>query len=64
MPMNPDPKGLSPMPSTKRFGTGLGIPFAFKICHAHGGKLTFELSPGGGTRVRLCLPAYTETEEQ
>lgn len=64
MPMNPDPKGLSPMPSTKRFGTGLGIPFAFKICHAHGGKLTFESSPGGGTRVRLCLPAYTETEEQ
>jgi signal transduction histidine kinase len=62
MPMSPDPKGLSPMPSTKRFGTGLGIPFAFKVAQAHGGKLAFERSPSGGTRVRLSLPIYAEVE--
>ncbi|MGH8504235.1 MAG: ATP-binding protein [Gammaproteobacteria bacterium] len=56
MPMNPEPKGLAPMPSTKRFGTGLGIPFAFKVCQAHGGKIVFEQSPDGGARVRLSLP--------
>ena len=56
LPFNPHPTNLSPGPSTKRFGTGLGIPFAFKICHAHGGNLKFETAPGGGTRVRLSLP--------
>jgi signal transduction histidine kinase len=61
MPMNVDPKGLSPVPTTKRFGTGLGIPFAFKICRAHDGKLSYEQSPGGGTRVRFCLPLNAET---
>lgn len=62
MPMNPEPNGLSPMPSTKRFGTGLGIPFAFKVCHAHNGKLAFEQAPGGGTRVRLSLPIRAAEE--
>jgi signal transduction histidine kinase len=62
MPIDPDPKGLSPLPSTKRFGTGLGIPFAFKISQAHGGKLAFESSPKGGTRVRLILPSHAPAE--
>jgi signal transduction histidine kinase len=62
MPMNPEPRGLSPVPSTKRFGTGLGIPFAFKVAHAHGGRLAFERSPSGGARVRLSLPVQPSTE--
>ncbi|MGI8738386.1 MAG: ATP-binding protein [Gammaproteobacteria bacterium] len=62
MPMNPDPKGLAPVPSTKRFGTGLGIPFAFKVSQAHGGRIVFEQAPGGGTRVRLSLPTNDSIE--
>lgn len=56
MPFEPKPTDLSPGPSTKRFGTGLGIPFAFKIVKAHAGQLKFESAPLGGTRVRLELP--------
>ena len=59
IPFTPQPTNLSPGPSTKRFGTGLGIPFAFKICHAHNGSLKFESSPHGGTRVRISLPSAT-----
>lgn len=56
MPFNPAPGEMSPGPSTKRYGTGLGIPFAFKVCAAHGGTLSHEPAAGGGTRVRLSLP--------
>jgi signal transduction histidine kinase len=56
MPFEPKPTDLSPGPSTKRFGTGLGIPFAFKIVKAHAGQLIYESAPQGGTRVRLELP--------
>jgi signal transduction histidine kinase len=57
MPFQPKPTGLSPGPSTKRFGTGLGIPFAYKIVTAHAGNIHYETAPTGGTRVRLELPA-------
>jgi signal transduction histidine kinase len=56
MPFAPNPSQLSPGPSTKRFGTGLGIPFAFKVCEALGGKITFSARPGGGTLVSMELP--------
>ncbi|MDX1607191.1 MAG: ATP-binding protein, partial [Candidatus Competibacterales bacterium] len=56
LPFHPEPGGLHPGPTTKRFGTGLGIPFAFKVVQVHGGSLTFDPRPGGGTRVRLRLP--------
>ena len=59
IPFEPKPTGLTPGPSTKRFGTGLGIPFAFKIVKAHAGHLHYEHAPLGGTRVRLELPAMT-----
>ena len=61
MPFQPEPRALSPGPSTKRFGTGLGIPFAFKVCEAHGGRLAFMTAPTGGTRVRLELPMIAES---
>lgn len=56
MPFIPDPRTLSPGPSTKRFGTGLGIPFAFKVCETLSGKIVFRERPGGGTIVELELP--------
>jgi len=57
MPFQPEPKGLTPGPSTKRFGTGLGIPVAFKVCRAHGWNLEFEPGENGGTRITISGPA-------
>ncbi|MBO9468582.1 HAMP domain-containing protein [Endozoicomonas sp. G2_2] len=52
----PDPQASAPLPTTKRRGTGLGIPFAYKVIHAHDGELNYDSAPGGGTRVRVRLP--------
>ncbi|MEJ2591654.1 MAG: HAMP domain-containing sensor histidine kinase [Candidatus Thiodiazotropha sp.] len=56
MPFEPRPVDLTPGPTTKRFGTGLGIPFAFKICRGHAGELSFTRLPEAGTRVCCRLP--------
>ncbi|MEQ1768119.1 MAG: ATP-binding protein, partial [Methylotenera sp.] len=55
MPFTPDPSAMS-APTTKRFGTGLGIPFAFKVCDALGGELKFNARPEGGTAITILLP--------
>ncbi|MEX2516102.1 MAG: ATP-binding protein [Gammaproteobacteria bacterium] len=60
MPFDPKPGNLSPGPSTKRFGTGLGIPIAFKICQAHGWRLEFNVLPGRGTEVLIHAPIASE----
>ena len=49
IPFMPEPSELAPGPSTKRFGTGLGIPIAFKICSTHGFRLDFVVHEGRGT---------------
>ncbi len=56
MPFTPDPHALSPGPTTKRFGTGLGIPFAFKVCDVLGGSIEFLANPPQGTTIKLSLP--------
>lgn len=56
MPFTPDPHAASPGPSTKRFGTGLGIPFAFKVCEALSIQIAFHKRVGGGTLITLLLP--------
>jgi len=53
---DPKPGSLTPGPTTKRLGTGLGIPFAFKVCHAHGGTIKFVQNSPTGTRVHIDLP--------
>jgi C4-dicarboxylate-specific signal transduction histidine kinase len=59
IPFIPDPSDLTPGPTTKRFGTGLGIPVAFKVCKAHGWDLRFEVVDNAGTRITLVAPAAT-----
>ena len=56
LPFRPEPGNLEPGPSTKRFGTGLGIPIAFKICQSHGWNLTFEVIENSGTLVKITAP--------
>lgn len=56
MPFLPVPGDLAPGPSTKRFGTGLGIPVAFKVCKAHGWTLDFEVIDNVGTIVTVTAP--------
>ena len=62
MPFEPVPGNLEPGPSTKRFGTGLGIPIAFKICQSHGWDLKFNIREGQGTEVVISAPLSAETE--
>ncbi|NIP72830.1 MAG: PAS domain-containing protein [Gammaproteobacteria bacterium] len=38
-------------------GTGLGLPMIYNIVQEHGGSVMLGESPGGGTRVRIDLPA-------
>lgn len=61
MPFTPDPSAASPAPTTKRFGTGLGIPFGFKVCDAIGATMTFSVRPKGGTMITLTLPKRLAT---
>ena len=57
IPFLPRPSDLTPGPTTKRFGTGLGIPIAFKVCKAHGWTLAFQVIDNSGTRVTITAPA-------
>jgi signal transduction histidine kinase len=42
--------------STKKSGTGLGLPMAKRIADEHGGSLTVKSEPGKGTDFTLRLP--------
>lgn len=53
-------KALLPFYSTKKTGTGLGLPLCREIVEAHGGKLSLEANPGGGLKVTCWLPASDE----
>ncbi len=56
MPFIPEPNSTSPGVSTKRFGTGLGIPFVFKVCEVLNGQIEFKPLQPNGTLVKLTLP--------
>jgi signal transduction histidine kinase len=46
---------FEPFKTTKSRGLGLGMPYAQKIIHQHGGQITVESRPGTGTQVRIEL---------
>jgi signal transduction histidine kinase len=43
--------------STKRGGTGLGLPIARRIVEGHGGALSYHSEPGRGTTFTITLKA-------
>lgn len=47
---------FAPFFTTKKHGTGLGLNISHKIAKSHGGSLTVEETPGGGTTFVLALP--------
>jgi two-component system nitrogen regulation sensor histidine kinase GlnL len=48
---------FEPFFSTKKTGTGLGLPISARIIDRHGGKLDFETQPGR-TTFRIVIPAH------
>ena len=61
LPFEPRPGNLEPGPSTKRFGTGLGLPIAYKICQTHGWDLSFNVRKGAGTEAIITAPGAAGT---
>ncbi|HET7452318.1 MAG TPA: ATP-binding protein, partial [Thermoanaerobaculia bacterium] len=49
-------KIFEPYFSTRDAGVGLGLAMTRKIVHDHGGDLTAENLPGGGSRFTFVLP--------
>jgi PAS domain S-box-containing protein len=49
-------KIFRPFVTTKRGGTGLGLPLCRKIVEAHGGAIDVSSQVGAGTTVRVRLP--------
>jgi signal transduction histidine kinase len=49
------PRIFDPYFTTRRAGTGLGLPIAKNIIDALGGTLTVVSTPGAGTRIRIEL---------
>jgi signal transduction histidine kinase len=51
---------FEPFFSTKKEGTGLGLPISARIIDRHGGTLDFKTQPKRGTIFRIVLPSYEE----
>ena len=49
---------FEPFFSTKKEGTGLGLPISARIIDRHGGTLDFETQPERGTIFRIVLPSH------
>lgn len=52
-----------PLFTTKKRGTGLGLPIVANIVQRHDGLVSLESTPGKGTTFRLSLPRRDASEE-
>lgn len=53
-----------PFFTTKKKGTGLGLPLAQKIVHAHSGILDLKSEPGQGTEFTIKIPVRHKSGRQ
>lgn len=53
---------FEPFNTTKSRGLGLGMPYAQKIIHQHGGQITVQSRQGKGTEVKIELPANERSQ--
>lgn len=53
---------FEPYFTTRRTGTGLGLPIARNIIEGMGGRITVQSTPGAGTRLDIDLPFLRPTE--
>jgi signal transduction histidine kinase len=51
---------FDPYFTTRRGGTGLGLPIAKNIVEGLGGSIAVRSEPGAGTEIRIELPVHTE----
>ncbi|MFA7399737.1 MAG: ATP-binding protein, partial [Sideroxydans sp.] len=57
-------RAFEPYMTTKPKGTGLGLPIVKKIVEEHGGRISIDNQPQGGTCVSILLPLLAvEIEE-
>ncbi len=63
--IDPDHLGhvFDPYFTTKRGGTGLGLPIAKNIIEGLGGSITIESAPGAGTEIRVELPYNSQAAD-
>ncbi|MGE3877839.1 MAG: PAS domain-containing sensor histidine kinase [Planctomycetota bacterium] len=61
--MTPEVKAqaFTPYFSTKKHGTGLGLPTARRVVEQHGGRLQLDSEVGRGTAFTIHLPRRTDT---
>ncbi len=56
-------KLFDPFFSTKKKGTGLGLPIVKSIVEGHDGEIEVESEPGQGTRITVTLRTYQISDE-
>ena len=62
IPAEVQPRIFDPYFSTKKTGTGLGLPTVRRVVEEHGGSLTFTSEVGKGTQFTLRLPGKLTTD--
>jgi len=55
---------FEPFYTTKPQGTGIGLAISKTIVEMHGGEITAENNPEGGSTVRFTVKQAQEAEEQ
>ena len=49
---------FTPFYSTKKEGSGIGLPLSRRIMQLHGGELIVNSEPGEGTVFRMTFPSF------